>query len=283
MLKFKVAKLEEVDEKYRDLYKPAEGGFVLQVEGAKSPDDVATVQKALKTERDNHAATSTKLKEATDALTAYGEGNTPDKVKEMAEKLQTLEAAGQPDIVKNFEKLVNERVEAVKATQIKAATAKLEKTVQELQTTLGNVTTENATLKTDNLNRTIDDSVRSAATGAKVLEGAVADALMRARGVFEVGTDGKVMSKDGLTPADWIEARKADAGHWWPVARGAGAHGNDGNGNFQVNGKDNPWSRDGWNITRQSQLVREDSAKAAKLAEQAGSKVGATAPAPAAK
>ena len=67
------------------------------------------------------------------------------------------------------------------------------------------------------------------------------------------------------------------------MARGAGAHGSDGQGNFNMNAKDNPWSRDGWNLTKQGMLVREDGAKAAKLAEQAGSKVGATAPPQAAK
>jgi hypothetical protein len=283
MLKYSIAKLDEVDEKYRDLYKQAGDKFVLQVEGIKTPDDVTKLTTSLQSERTAHKTTQDALKVATDKLAAYGEENTPEKVKELTEKLQTLEAAGQPDIVKNFEKLVNERVEAVKATQIKAATAKLEKQVQDLQTAHGNVTKENETLKANDRNRVIDDSVRAAATGAKVLEGAVADALMRARGTFEIGADGKVITKDGLTPADWIEQRKADAGHWWPVARGAGAQGSDGSGNFQVNGKDNPWSRDGWNLTKQGALVREDATKAAKLAEQAGVKVGATAPAPAAK
>jgi hypothetical protein len=278
MLKFIIAKLDEVDEKVRDFYKPQGDKFVLQVEGAKSPEDVAKTTKALQDERTAHKATQDALKVAADKLAGYGEDNTPEKVKEMAEKLQTLEAAGQPDIVKNFEKLVNERVQTVKETAIKSATAALQKQVNDLQTAHGNLTKENDTLKTNDRTRVIDDAVRAAATGAKIMDGAVVDALMRARGVFEIGQDGKVITKDGMTPQDWIEARKADAGHWWPVARGAGAHGSDGNGNFQVNGKDNPWTREGWNLTRQSQLVKEDSAKAGKLAEQAGSKIGATAP-----
>ena len=45
---------------------------------------------------------------------------------------------------------------------------------------------------------------------------------------------------------------------------------------------DNPWSRDGWNITKQGSVVRADPALAARLAKAAGSFVGATKPARAA-
>jgi hypothetical protein len=41
---------------------------------------------------------------------------------------------------------------------------------------------------------------------------------------------------------------------------------------------DNPWSAEGWNMTKQSQVVRADFALATRLAKAAGSYVGATRP-----
>lgn len=276
-LKAIVAKLDEVDEKYRDLYVQKGDKFEIQVEGIKTEGDVKRVNDALIAERAAHKATTDKLKESADKLLAFGE-LTPEQAAELTEKLATLEAAGTPELTKNFEKIVTDRVEALKAAAVKSATAKLEKQIGDLTTQLTGLTQENGTLKQANTHRTIDDAVRAAAAKAKVLEGAQVDALIRARGVFQVGDDGKVVTADGQTAEDWIEARKQDAGHWWPAARGAGGHGSDGNGRFVGNAADNPWTKEGWSMTKQSQTYLADPAKAAQLAQQAGSKIGAVAP-----
>lgn len=280
-LKAIVAKIDEVEERYRDLYVQKGDKFEIQVEGIKTEGDLKRVNDALIKERADHKAATDKLKEAADKLVAFGE-LTPEKVTELQEKLATLEAAGTPELTKNFEKIVTDRVNALKDAAVKTATGKLEKTIADLTTQLTGVATENQTLKLADTHRTIDDAIRGAAVKAKVLEGATVDALIRARGVFEL-QDGKVVTKDGLTAEDWIEKRKEDAGHWWPVARGAGAQGSDGKGNYGSNAADNPWTREGWNITKQGQMVREDAAKATQFAERAGVKVGATAPLPAQK
>jgi hypothetical protein len=273
-LKAIIAKLDEVPEALRGEYVQKGDKFVLQVEGMKTQADVEAVQRALQNERAQHNETTTKLKEANTKLEAFGD-KTPEQITELADKLATLEAAGTPELTKNFEKIVNDRVEAVLGNRVKAATDKITKDFTTLQTTHQQVVEENSKLKQSDTLRTIDDAVRSVAVKNKLLDTAVTDALMRAHTTFEV-QDGKVVTKDGKTPEEWIEERKQDAAHWWPVAKGAGAGGSDGRGGY-VSG-DNPWTKEGWNITKQGQMIREDASKAERFAAQAGSKVGATTP-----
>lgn len=53
-------------------------------------------------------------------------------------------------------------------------------------------------------------------------------------------------------------------------------------GEQQKASKNNPWSRDGWNLTRQMSVYKSDSKLAERLAKAAGSYIGATKPARAA-
>lgn len=278
-LKAIIVKIDDVDEKYRDLYVQKGDKFVLQVEGIKTDADVLLINNALIKERADHKKAADSLKEANTKLAEFGEV-TPEQVVSLTEKIANFEAAGTPELTKNFEKIVTDRVAAVLDGKLKVETAKLNKTIAEQQTALVAATQQVEKFTLNDQHRTIDDAVRAAATKAKVLPGAEADALMRARAAFQL-QEGKVITADGQTPEDWIEARKADAGHWWPVSRGAGAHGSDGNGNF--NASDNPWAPGNWNVTKQGQLVMSDPAKAGRMAEAAGSKIGATAPTPVAK
>lgn len=277
-LKAVIASLNEVDEKYRDLYVQKGDKFEIQVEGVKTPGDVDRVQKALNAERTAHEATKAAAKDAADKLAAFGE-LTPEEVQAQAEKIANFEAANTPELAKNFEKIVSDRVEAGIVTRLKQETGKLTKTIDTLTNERNTLATDNEKFKLGDIHRTIDDNVRSAATKAKVQEGAVVDALIRARNVFQV-QDGRVVTPDGQTPEEWLEERKKDAGHWWPAARGAGAGG--GNENFNVGG-DNPWSREGWNMTKQGDLVKQNPAKAEQLAQAAGVKLGSAHPAPAAR
>jgi hypothetical protein len=281
LLKAIVAKIDDVDEKYRDLYtvkKDAKGVDVweIQIEGGKTQGDIDRVNAALIKERKEHGEVTAKFKVATESLAAFGE-TTPAQVAEFTEKLANLEAAGASDIQKNFQELLATRVAAVVDGKTKVATDKLTKQLNDLTVLHTTAVQENDKLKLSDLYRTIDDSVRDAAVASKMLPAAQVDALMRARSAFAV-VDGKVVTTDGLTPSDWVEQRKADAGYWWPVARGAGAQGSDGAGGFLAS--DNPWTRNNWNVTKQGEIVRADPAKAERFATSAGSKVGATAPAP---
>ena len=65
-----------------------------------------------------------------------------------------------------------------------------------------------------------------------------------------------VVDTAGLSPKEWLAEMKDEAPHWWPPAVGGGAKGGQGGGG-SFTGADNPWSKDGWNITKQGQLVTQ--------------------------
>lgn len=109
-----------------------------------------------------------------------------------------------------------------------------------------------------------------------VLPTAMADVFAAADLDFETDDDGNVITKHGGTAADWFEQMKLSRPHWWPLSSGTGGRGNN---NSHVLGIDNPWTRDGWNVTRQSQMRRErGDVHARNMAQAAGSRIGATTP-----
>lgn len=273
ILKAILSKLDEVEEAFRGLYVQKGEKFEIQVDGLKTQGDVDRVSASLLKEREEHRLTKVTSKEATDKLALFGEV-TPEQVIANAERLETLVAAGSPELTKNFEKIVSDRVDATLATRVKAETAKFTKQVTDLTTALGVAESKNGEFSTQITQRTIDDAVRGAATGAKLINEAVPDAMIIARGAFKI-VDGKVQTEDGQTPDQWIEARKELSKHWWPVARGAGALGSDGQ---PIELKDNPFTSANWNVTAQSRLFTANAAKASQMAEQAGTKIGGARP-----
>lgn len=63
-LKFEVEDISSIDESMRDMYKPYEGKYRLQVDGI---DDASELKEALRKEREERAAAKAKLKEIEDA------------------------------------------------------------------------------------------------------------------------------------------------------------------------------------------------------------------------
>ena len=97
------------------------------------------------------------------------------------------------------------------------------------------------------MERVLDNHVRAAAAAAGLQTSAVDDALLRARALFSLNEDGDpvqldkddnvVLGKDGktpFTPAEWLEAMKEKAPHWFPAgSSGGGANGGKGGKNVQ--------------------------------------------------
>jgi hypothetical protein len=106
---------------------------------------------------------------------------------------------------------------------------------------------------------------------------------------FELAADGTVVVKlegnrlAGVTPnsspGDVLSILKRDAnyGYFWPESKGAGG-GSGGGGGGGGASADNPWSKAGWNLTKQGAAVKADRAEAERLAKQAGSFIGASKP-----
>lgn len=267
-LKTILAKIDEVDEKYRDLYTEQGGKWVLTgIEGVKTQGDIDRLQSALNKERTDHTAARTELKTTKEQLLQWEELK-PEDVKAKLEKLETFENGGQvPELMKNFETTVNARVQTLVEQKLKSETTKLSRTIDDLKGKLGESQASIATYESQNTQRTVQDAVRAAATQLKVLPDAVPDLLIIAGQHLKL-VEGKVQTEDGRDPSAWLEDSKQTRPYLWPAARGTGAHGSQEGG--PAIGKDNPFTREGWNMTKGAQMLRGDPTLAAKMAEAAG-------------
>ena len=117
-----------------------------------------------------------------------------------------------------------------------------------------------------------------------LLPEALDDALLLGERVFEVTEDGKVLTRDnvgttpGIDPKTWLNDLREKRRHWWPGSVGGNARGAGGGGGASG---DNPWSYEGWNMTKQGQFLKEHgSEKAERMAKAAGTTVGGKKPPP---
>lgn len=279
-LKTIYASAEEIPEGYADLYTERDGRWEFTgVEGVKTQGDIDRIQGALTKERTDHKATKGEL--------AKFEGIDPDAVHTMETDLESaraqLDAIGENGVVDE------KKLEPIIAARVKQATAPLERDKKNLENKVDTLTKavqekdgEVVSLKTSITVGGIERTVRDTAVTEKVLATALDDVVMRSSRIFEQTEDGRIITKDapgvtpGLTPKEWLADMKEKAPHWWPTSVGGGSRGGNG-GN--ATGANNPWSKAGWNITKQGAYVRENGeAKAKLLAESVGSYVGATKP-----
>lgn len=270
---------EDIPEGFADLFTEKNGKFELTgVEGVKTQADIDRVNNALVKERNDH-------KQVRERLAAFGEtdpATLPALQEELAEakaKLETLEAQGNDQLTKvqaQIDAAVNRAVgpinrdKASLTSQLDAA----KKLVAEKEAAI-------AKLEQEREQDSIRLAIRDAVIAAKVLPTAIDDAVLVGERMFE-RVDGKLVTKadngmtPGLDPKEWAKDMMEKRPHWWPLSQGGNAQGGKG-GN--VSTKDNPWSEEGWNVTKQGQLVRElGEEKAAQLAARVGSKLGAVRP-----
>lgn len=265
--------IDDIPEGFRELYTEKNGKFELTgITGVKTQADIDRLQTALTKERNDHKATKDLLKAWNDT------GWKISEVQEKLDKYPELEAAAANAGVANEEK-IGQLVEA----RIKSRLAPVERERDQLKTDLATRDQTIVGYQQKDRQRAIHDSVRKAATDAKVLPSAVDDALMLAERVFDVAEDGRVTVKDqvgftpGIEPDVWLTEMQGKRPHWWPESSGGGSRGSKGNGTGMAK---NPWSKEHWNLTEQGNYIRTNGMeKAAQMAELAGSKIGATAPA----
>lgn len=271
---------EDIPEGYADLYTEKNGKWELTgIEGVKTQGDIDRIQGALTKERNDHRATKDELKKF--------EGIDPEQVH--ANETALEEAKAQLDAINKDGRIDEAKLEPIIAARVKQAVApierdkaNLERKLEAANKTIADKDGEVVTLKTSITTGTIERTVRDAAVADKVQATALDDVVMRAARVFEQTEDGRTITRDvpgvtpGLTPKEWLTDMKDKAPHWWPASVGGGAGGG-GGGN--VSGANNPWSKAGWNLTKQGQyVVAHGEAKAKQLAESVGSYVGATKP-----
>lgn len=125
----------------------------------------------------------------------------------------------------------------------------------------------------------IENKLRAEAEKAKIEPHFIDFVLFKADGMFSLGEDGEIESRDSsgnlrtvrnkpLNPEVFIEQLKKDQPHLWPKSQGAGATGGSGNGGLN---EVNPFIRGtpGYSVTEQSKLFNSDPDKARMLQEAA--------------
>lgn len=225
-LKLIIAKLEDVEEQFRNLYKmAADGKYHLDTE-----EDEESKAK-LKEFRDNNIKLMKELETLQNQLKSIGD---PAKIEEMKKKIQLIEDKQMIEAGK-LDELVAQKVERMKQDYENQITA-LKDAVDKKQTELEKKTTQLSSVL-------IDSEITRAVTAAGVpRKGALDDLIARGRRVWHLDEDGKPIPKDGdkilygkdgkaaMTFDEWAAVQKEVAPYLFEATSGSNAHGDKGKG-----------------------------------------------------
>jgi hypothetical protein len=246
-------------------YKEVGGKFHLDVTDMKPITEFNTVHGALTKERLDH-------KKAKDKLALFGT-QTPEEIAAQLARIPELEILAEG-------KVDDKKIEELVTTRIHAKVAPVERERDQLKVKLTEKDSVIEGFQVKEKTRAIHDAVGKAVRGAKVLDTAQEDAMLLAERVFEVADDGAVVTRDnvgvtpGLAPEAWVKDMAEKRPHWWAPSQGGGARGGAGGGTSGPN----PFSKDGWNLTEQGQMLRTDRPKAERMAKAAGTSIGGKRP-----
>jgi len=274
MLELLYNSADEIPEGFADLYTEKDGKWHLTgIKGMKTETDTAKLSKSLREEREAHKKTKDKLAKL------GGDDVDIDEVVEQLDELEDLRArieAGEGGRVD--EKKLQELVDARMKRELKP----LERERDQLKSRNQELEADVGTLRTTINNGTIENRLRELAAKENVVGSAMDDIVFMGTHMFEVAEDGAIVAKEnargveaGITPDIWLTDMKEKRPHWWPTSQGGGAGGGAGGSG----GGSNPWGAKSWDLDAQGAMVRQDRAKAERMAKAAGSKIGAIAPA----
>lgn len=167
--------------------------------------------------------------------------------------------------------------------------------LHDLERSVASLTEDNQKLKDERdaaLGNSRDTTIRNALTESATKSGAagagVGNLVTLVAKNFEVAQDGTVVTKldagSGVSPNqkpdDYFAAVSRDEAYrmFWPKSVGAGADTGAGGAGGGGVGKDNPWSKAGWNLTKQSAAYTADKVAAIAMMDVAGVKLGAIVP-----
>lgn len=273
MLKRKYKTEAEIPAEHKSLYTEKNGEWVLTgVEGIDTLEaSVATLTKSLESERKAHKETKTKY-------AALGDRD-PEEVTKALEEIEVLRAKAAAGEGKFDEAKFKKAVEDATAT-LRAEYTRKENAFRSKE---GELTKQVESLVTERNRSRIHAAIRTAAVEAKLRPTAIEDALIVGESNFQIDENGNVVARDtsglmaGAGPKDWFAEMQAKRPHWWPESEGGGAKGGTMAG-ISFEGGVNPFSKEGWNLTRQAQFeAKHGPDKAQQAARLAGTKYGATA------
>jgi len=267
MLKTKYASSTDIPEQYKDLYTESNDGYALTgIEGLKSQEDVDRIHNSLRKEREERKAIES-------TLSIYKRLGDVNDVQASLDRIHELEAT-------NGGAIDEAKMEEIVTARLKSKLAPVERQLAAISEEKAALELSLTDYQLKDKRRLIHDHIRKAAVTAKVRDTAMEDALLIGENVFTIDEDNRVITKDnvGVTPGIdatvWLSEVKAAKPHWWPESVGAGATGG-ASGSYSTN----PFSKDGWNMTEQGRLVKDNPEKAAQMAKSAGTTVGGPKPA----
>lgn len=266
-LKMVLDSLDGLPEDVAKEYVERDGKFVIQVEGMKTQADIDAISRSLQAARTEASTFKSKLQ-------LLGDRKVEDVVAEL-DKIEEYKAAAEG-------KLDEEKLNSLVEGRLKGRIAPLERELNTVKTENGELKNKLSEFETKDKTRQIHRQVRTAAKEVGLLDEAIEDALLLADRTFELTEDGRAVVKEGagvaagLQPKDWLSDLQAKRPHWWGQSVGGGAGGQRGGGG----GEANPWSAEGWNMTKQGEIFKKDPTRAEQLAKAAGTKIGGSKPAP---
>lgn len=259
---------EQIPEGFKGLFDEKDGKFVLAgVSGMKTQNDVNAVQEALRKEREDH-------KNAKDSLSPWTAFGKPEELQAKLDRMSELEAAAEG-------KLDDKAINGIVEGRLTQKTAPLERQISTFTEENTLLKKENEGLKSLIERRDMSEALRNVAIEMKVIPSAIPDIEIIAASYLEKDTNGKFVVKadaQDVTPGvdikQFMKEMQKIRRHWWPNSEGGGSGGA---GDFGDGG--NPWAANSWNMTTQSQVVRDQGMEVAqRMAKAAGTTVGGTKP-----
>lgn len=251
---------ESVPEPFQALYEQRDGKYEMtRVSGIKTEADVTRLQEALRKERDDRKA-------ATSRLASFGDAD-PERYRSMEEEISDLKGRLEEAGVSHqeLESKIKDRLEA-----------KYQSKIAELQGHMANGMRFVHETAAKDRRRTIIDAVRGLpGDDMKFNEGALRDVERFARDECTVDDDGRVVMKgsddfeEGLPLKDAV-AQMRDNGlspHWFVQSRGGGARGGSNKGAGEWAGK-NPFESGG-SLEDRTRLISENPSLALRKAKEA--------------
>jgi hypothetical protein len=266
-LKLQYDTIDDVPDAHRELYEERDGkAHFAGVEGMRTDADVRAVKTAAEKERQ-------RSKELLKRAELLGDRD-PEQLLRDADEAAELraekrareeaEAGGKGGL---GEDAIAKRVQAGINSAVNPLNRELVKLKAERDAAAARAAELDSTIKAG----TLRSALTAAALGAKVVPEAVDDVLARA-GLFEVGDDGKPVTRDGvgvtpgLSPSEWLTEVLPSKPHWSPMATGGGARGSGGGAAPGVN----PFKRETFNLAACGDIAGRDPGKAEQLARLAG-------------
>lgn len=273
-LKAVVEDLESVDEPLRGEYKETVDPktkakiFVLDLENY----DALPATRKLK---DEAAQNRIKATEAAGKLKVFEGLGDLEEVRAKLERFPELEALAEG-------KLDDSKINAIVETRVRSKLAPVERERDQFRQRATELEGTVQQLTAKERQRLVNGALGKAAREAKVQDSAIEDIELYGERLFEVTEDGAVVTKDnvgvtpGLSPKEWLVDMQSKRPHWWGPTGGGGALGGKGGSGGGVN----PFTHENWNMTEQGRIVREDRARAERLAKAAGTTIGGKRPEP---